>query len=90
MLFTNGSPAAGQEQPTVARDSVQVNACTFNVYRGSFDAWSWVPKMEFRVKGLIPSGGQLSAEFTIPGADKLTVRRDTGAATAARSADALL
>ena len=31
MLFSNASPAAGQEQPTVAKDSVQVNAFTFNV-----------------------------------------------------------
>ncbi len=65
--FPAGSLAA-QEQPTVAKDSVQVNAFTFNVYRGSFDTWSWVPRMEFRVKGPIPSGSQLYAEFNIPGA----------------------
>jgi hypothetical protein len=67
MLFLNGSLAAGQEQPTVARDSVQVNAYTFNVYRGSFDTWSWVPRMEFSVRGPIASGSQLYAEFTPPG-----------------------
>jgi hypothetical protein len=53
MLCSQARPAAGQEQPTVARDSVQVNAFTFNVYRGSFDTWSWVPRMEFSVRGPI-------------------------------------
>ena len=67
MLFSNGSPAAGQEQPTVAKDSVQVNAYTFNVYRGSFDTWSWVPHAEFSVRGPIASGSQLYAEFSLPG-----------------------
>jgi len=63
-----GSSAAVQVQPTVARDSVQVNAFTFNVYKGNYDVWSWVPRMEFRVNGPIPSGGQLYAEFALPGA----------------------
>jgi hypothetical protein len=67
MLLSNGSSATGQEQPTVARDSVQVNAYTFNVYRGSFDTWSWVPRMEFSVRGPIASGSQLYAEFSLPG-----------------------
>src|SRR5215207_5335707 len=61
------SHAAGQERPAVVKDSVQVNAFTFNVYRKNFDVWSWVPRMEFRVKGPVPSGGQLYAEFTLPG-----------------------
>ena len=30
--------------------------------------WSWVPRMNFRVNGPIPSGGQLYVEYTVPGA----------------------
>ena len=66
--FSAGSSAASQEQPTVAKDSVQVNAFTLNAYRGNDDVWSWVPRIEFRVGGPIPSGGQLYAEFNLPGA----------------------
>lgn len=58
----------GQDQPTVAKDSVQVNPFTFDVYRKNYDIWSWVPRLEFRVNGPISSGSQLYAEFTIPGA----------------------
>ena len=60
--------AAGQEQATVAKDSVQMTPFTLNVYRKNFDVWSWVPRLEFRVNGPISSGSQLYAEFTIPGA----------------------
>jgi hypothetical protein len=58
---------AHQDQPTIAKDSVQVTAFTFNVYKKNYDIWSWVPKMEYRVNGPIPSGGQLYVEFTLPG-----------------------
>ena len=58
---------AGQDQPTVAKDSVQMTPFTVTVYRKNFDVWSWVPRLEFRVNGPIPSGSQLYAEFTIPG-----------------------
>ncbi|HEV3471110.1 MAG TPA: hypothetical protein VG148_17425 [Pyrinomonadaceae bacterium] len=68
LLAPAGPSAAGQDQPTVAKDSVQVTAFTFNVYRGNYDVWSWVPMIEFRVNGPIPSGGQLYVEFAQPGA----------------------
>lgn len=58
--------AAGQEQPVVAKDSVQVTAYTLNSYRKNYDVWSWVPRMEYRVNGPVPSGGQLYAEFSMP------------------------
>ena len=61
------STAASDDQPTVAKDSVQVTAFTFDVYRKNYDLWSWVPSMEYRVNGPIPSGSQLYAEFNIPG-----------------------
>jgi hypothetical protein len=66
LAFAPGS-AATQDQPTIAKDSIQVTAFTFNVYRGNYDVWSWVPKMEYRVNGPIASGSQLYVEFTIPG-----------------------
>jgi len=62
-----GNAAADDDTPTVAKDSVQVTAFTFNVFHKDFDRWSWVPRMAFRVNGPIASGSQLYAEFTIPG-----------------------
>lgn len=59
--------ALADEQPTIAKDSVQVNAFTHNVYKKNFDVWSWTPRIDFRVNGPIPSGAQLYAEFSIPG-----------------------
>src|SRR2546427_3449825 len=65
---TNPAPAQGQEaQPTIAKDSVQVTAFTFSVYRKNYDIWSWVPQIEYRVNGPIASGSQLYVEFTLPG-----------------------
>ncbi|HEV2913478.1 MAG TPA: hypothetical protein VGX92_09365 [Pyrinomonadaceae bacterium] len=59
--------AASQDQPTIAKDSVQITAWTNNSYHGNYDVWSWVPKIEFRVNGPIPSGSQLYVEFMQPG-----------------------
>src|SRR6476659_10905436 len=55
-----------QDQPTIAKDEVQVRAFTLNVYKENYDNWSWIPVMDFRVNGPIPSGGQLYVEFTLP------------------------
>jgi hypothetical protein len=57
----------GADQPLIAKDSIQLTAFTFNVYRGNYDVWSWVPRAEFRVNGPIESGSQLYVEYTIPG-----------------------
>src|SRR5437016_5247510 len=59
--------AMQEDQPTIAKDSVQVTAFTFSVYRKNYDTWSWVPKIEYRVNGPIASGSRLFVEFTIPG-----------------------
>lgn len=67
LLHFAGNAAASQDQPTIAKDSVQMTAFTFNVYRGNYDIWSWVPRAEFRVNGPIESGSQLYVEYTIPG-----------------------
>jgi hypothetical protein len=56
-----------QDQPTIAKDSVQLTAFTLDAYRKTYDLWSWVPSIEFRVNGPIASGSQLYVEFSIPG-----------------------
>ena len=58
--------ATNQDQPTIAKDSIQIRAFTFNVYKGNYDVWSWVPEMKFRVNGPIASGSQLYVEFVLP------------------------
>jgi hypothetical protein len=58
--------SANQDQPTIAKDSVQVTAFTVNQYKGNWDHWSWLPLTSFRVNGPIPSGGQLYVEFPLP------------------------
>lgn len=62
-----GRLVAQEDQPTIAKDSVQINAFTLSSYQKNFKIFSWIPKMEFRVNGPIASGSQLYAEFTIPG-----------------------
>jgi len=66
-LVAGGSALAAAPGPTVAKDSVIVNAFTLNVFKKDYDKWSWVPKIAFRVNGPIPSGTQLYAEFAMPG-----------------------
>jgi hypothetical protein len=67
LILVAGNTAAAQDQPTVAKDSVQVTAFTLNVYKQNYDNWSWIPKIQFRVNGPIESGGQLYVDFNIPG-----------------------
>jgi len=57
---------ATQDQPTIAKDSIQITAFTFNVYKGNYDNWSWVPRMQYRVNGPIASGSQLYVEYSLP------------------------
>jgi hypothetical protein len=61
------STTHGQDQPTIAKDSLQITGFTVNSYKDNFDVWSWVPRMKFRVNGPIPSGAQLYVEFSQPG-----------------------
>jgi hypothetical protein len=67
LILLTTTPGVSQDQSTIAKDSVQVTAFTLNAYRGNYEVWSWVPRIEFRVNGPIESGSQLYAEFTIPG-----------------------
>jgi hypothetical protein len=72
LLFAPLPSVAEDDQPTIARDSLQVTAFTLGVYRGDYDKWSWVPKALFRVSGPIASGSQLSLSFAIPGGAAVT------------------
>ena len=58
-------PLTSQDQPTIAKDSIQITAFTFNVYKGNYDVWSWAPAMKFRVNGPIASGSQLYVDDLI-------------------------
>lgn len=66
-LLTAASPTAqAQDEPTIAKDSVQVRAWSIPEYRKNDKLWSWVPKIDFRVNGPIASGSQLYVEFKLP------------------------
>ena len=58
--------ARAQDEPTIAKDSVQVTAWTHNEYKKNEKIYSWVPKIDFRVNGPIASGSQLYVEFKLP------------------------
>ena len=40
--------SAAQDQPTIAKDSVQVTAFTLSSYKKDFKVFSWVPKLNLR------------------------------------------
>jgi hypothetical protein len=65
-LHTTANTTTTQDKPTIAKDSIQITAFTVNSYKGSFDHWSWLPRMQFRVNGPIASGSQLYVEFSTP------------------------
>jgi hypothetical protein len=65
-LLPTTHTATSQDQPTIAKDSIQITAFTINSYKGNFDVWSWVPAMKFRVNGPIASGSQLYVQFNLP------------------------
>lgn len=67
VLLFSASNLLAQDQPTIAKDSVQVTAFTLSSYKGDFKTFSWVPRLHLRVNGPIASGSQIYAEFTVPG-----------------------
>lgn len=67
VVLSCSTESLAQDQPTIAKDSVQVTAFTLSSYKGDFKTWSWVPRTQFRVNGPIASGSQLHVEFTVPG-----------------------
>src|SRR5262245_42820866 len=83
--FLSQTSQAADPGPTVAKDSLLVNAHTLNVYKGDYDKWSWVPRLSFTVNGPIPSGGQLYADFTIPGGPSIKFDCETGETAADRT-----
>jgi hypothetical protein len=66
IVVAAGSTAAADDEPTIIKDSILVNAHTLNVYHKNYDNWSWVPRINFRVNGPIASGSQLFVEFGVP------------------------
>lgn len=76
--FVIADTAKAQDQPTIAKDSVQVTAFTFNVYKKNYDVWSWVPQMKFRLNGPIASGSQLYVQYTLPTGPWVKFDCDTG------------
>ena len=75
-------PAWAQDEPTIAKDSVQVTAWSIPEYRGNDKLWSWVPKIDFRVNGPIASGSQLYVEFKLPTGAWISFDCNTGAVKA--------
>jgi hypothetical protein len=70
--------ATAQDQPTLAKDTLQITAFTVNVYKGNYDVWSWLPRMKFRVNGPIASGSQLYVQFSLPTGPWVKFDCDTG------------
>jgi len=70
--------ATAQDQPTIAKDSIQITAFTFNVYKKNYDVWSWVPTMKFRLNGPIASGSQLYVQYSLPTGPWVKFDCDTG------------
>ncbi len=83
--FLPQTSRAADPGPAVAKDSLLVNAHTLNVYKKDYDKWSWVPRLAFRVNGPIPSGGQLYADFSIPGSPSIKFDCETQETAAGRS-----
>ena len=76
LLLANTTTA--QDQPTVAKDTLQITAFTVNSYKGNFDVWSWLPRMQFRVNGPIASGSQLYVQYSLPTGPWVKFDCDTG------------
>lgn len=58
--------AAAQDRPAVAREWLQVRPETLSSYKGSYDATSWLPRIEFTTNINRPSGASYYAEFMQP------------------------
>lgn len=64
IVLLSPAKSAAQDQPTIAKDSVQVTAFTLSSFKGDFKTFSWLPRLNLRVNGPIASGSQLYAEFS--------------------------
>lgn len=67
LMAASGNPAPDDDQPTIAKDWIELNAFPISSYHKSYATLSWVPRIKFRVNGPIPSGSQLYVEFSLPG-----------------------
>jgi len=81
VVVTFGGVALGEEGPSIAKDSVRVQAAHIS---GSEDApkekqLQWKPAIWFNVNGPVADGSQLTVEFSYPGRkdfSKLTCKAD--------------
>ena len=71
--------------PTVAKDSAARERAHVERVQEDYDKWSWVPRFAFRVNGPIPSGGQLYADFSVPGGSSIKFDCQTQETAAGRS-----
>src|ERR1043165_9606243 len=66
-MAANRRTLVSQDQPTIMKDSIVLWAYKVPVFKGDYDTWAWVPRIQFRVNGPITSGSQLYVEFGMPG-----------------------
>ncbi len=75
LLAVTGLPARGQDEPTIAKDSILVTVKVRECYameKGCVGKEKlWFPYIEFHVNGPIASGSQISVEFAPPGVPPL-------------------
>lgn len=63
---STSSAVAGDDQPTIAKDSIVLTTQRGRDV-GGYEKPGWVPAIEYRVNGPIASGSKLSVEFTLAG-----------------------
>jgi hypothetical protein len=64
-------PAFAADKPSIQVDSVRIEARPSHAPipgKPGFESSGWAPLIEFRVNGPVPSGSQLSVEYTVAGA----------------------
>ena len=58
--------ASAQDRPFIAKEWLQVRPETFSSFKGSYDATSWLPRIEFTTNVDRPSGASYYVEFLQP------------------------
>jgi hypothetical protein len=84
LMRSASAQQSGDGNPTIVKQSIIVNCQRFTRFRPDpkkepvYGQWSWSPRLEFRVRGPIAGGSQMSVTFTKPnGAPYLTVPLET-------------
>ena len=69
-LITTPQPAMGQDEPTIAKDSIRFLPFTSTCSSCPDYVLRWWPQISFRVNGPIAAGSQLHVEVSPPGVRK--------------------